>query len=170
MKWEMRKPVVDSVVDADPDPDFIWYGSGSWFLFDADPNTYPYCVHCTVPILPVQWIRDILVRIRTRWSVPLTSVSVSCFFLQSFFSLLLFEVIFTSVFKDKKSKRSHKIVETKFFLLVLFVDGRIRISRSWSGSVQILTDPDPESPKSYGSHGSDPNPLYSVGSSTGTVP
>jgi len=46
--------------------------------------------------------------------------------LQSFFFLLLFEVIFTSVFKDEKSKRSHKIVETKFFLLVLFVDGRIR--------------------------------------------
>ncbi len=44
---------MDSVVDADPDPDFILYESGSWFLFDVDPNTYPYCVHCTVPILPV---------------------------------------------------------------------------------------------------------------------
>ncbi len=33
-----------------------------------------------------------------------------------FFCLLLFEGIFTSLFKNKKSKRSHKTVGTKVFL------------------------------------------------------
>jgi hypothetical protein len=44
-------------------------------------------------------IRDILVRIRIRGSIPLTNGSRS-----RFFCLLLFEAIFTSFFKDKKSK------------------------------------------------------------------
>jgi hypothetical protein len=35
-----------------------------------------------------------------------------------FFCLLLFEGIFTSFFKDKKSKRSHKIVGIKIFLTI----------------------------------------------------
>jgi truncated hemoglobin YjbI len=30
---------------------------------------------------------------------------------------------YTTVFKDKKSKRSHKIVKSRFFLLFLLVDG-----------------------------------------------
>jgi hypothetical protein len=57
-----------------------------------------------------------------------------------FFCLLLFEGTFISVFKDEKSKRSHKIAEIHFFWLV---DGRIRIP-----------DPDPGGPKTYGSYGS----------------
>jgi hypothetical protein len=36
--------------------------------------------------------------------------------LKSFSALLLFEGIFTSIFKDKKSKRSHKTVGIKVFL------------------------------------------------------
>jgi hypothetical protein len=38
------------------------------------------------------------------------------FLFQSFFA-------YTSVFKDKKSKRSHKIVKSRFFLLFLHIDG-----------------------------------------------
>jgi hypothetical protein len=34
---------------------------------------------------------------------------------KKFFSVLLFEGIFTSFFKGKKSKRSHETVEIKFF-------------------------------------------------------
>jgi hypothetical protein len=40
------------------------------------------------------------------------------FFLTKFFCILLFEGIFTSSFKDKKSKRSHKTVEIKVFLTI----------------------------------------------------
>jgi hypothetical protein len=40
-------------------------------------------------------------------------------FLTKFFCLLLFEGTFTSVFKDKKSKRSHKTVRIKVFLTIL---------------------------------------------------
>jgi hypothetical protein len=75
-------------------------------------------------------IRDILVRIRVRGSAPLTYGSGfgsgSCFFRQwqrrcqqkiSLFQsfLLLLEGSFTSIFKDKKSNRNHKIVEIKGF-------------------------------------------------------
>jgi hypothetical protein len=35
-----------------------------------------------------------------------------------FFCTLLFEGTFTSFFKDKKSKRSHKPVKTKVFLTI----------------------------------------------------
>jgi hypothetical protein len=35
-----------------------------------------------------------------------------------FFCLLLFECTFTSFFKDKKSKRSHKTVGIKVFLTI----------------------------------------------------
>jgi hypothetical protein len=85
---------------------------------------------------PVLQIHDILVwiRIRIRGSMPLTngSGSGSCFFFrheprQKFFCLLLFEGTFTSFFKDKKSKRSHKIVGIKVFLLFLLDDRRIWI-------------------------------------------
>ncbi len=40
---------------------------------------------------------------------------------------LLFNCTFTSLFKDKKSKRSHKSVRIKVFLTILLDDGRIRI-------------------------------------------
>ncbi len=98
----------------------------------------------------VLWIRDILVRIRLRRSIPLTSGS--CVFCQwltrcpqkkfyfNGFCFLLFEGTFTSVFIDIETKRSHKIVETKVFLTFLLVDGiRIRI---WDA--RKLTDPDPQ--------------------------
>ncbi len=47
--------------------------------------------------------------------------------LKKFFCLLLFEGTFTSCFKDKKSKRSHNTVESRFFLLFLLDEKRIRI-------------------------------------------
>jgi hypothetical protein len=37
---------------------------------------------------------------------------------KNFFSRVLFEGTFTSFFKDKKSKRSHKTVEIKVFLTI----------------------------------------------------
>jgi len=40
------------------------------------------------------------------------------FLVQSFSCLLLFEATFTSFFKDKKSKRSHKTVGIKAFLTI----------------------------------------------------
>ena len=40
-------------------------------------------------------------------------------FLKKFSCILLFEGTFTSFFKDKKSKRSHKTVEIKVFLTIL---------------------------------------------------
>jgi hypothetical protein len=39
-------------------------------------------------------------------------------FLKKFFCILLFEGTFTSFFKVKKSKRSHKTVEIKVFLTI----------------------------------------------------
>ncbi len=44
--------------------------------------------------------------------------------LKKFFCILFFEGTF---FTDKKSKRSHKTVEIKFFLILLPNDRRIRI-------------------------------------------
>jgi hypothetical protein len=67
-------------------------------------------------------ICDILVQIRIRGSIRLTYGP---------------DGTFTSVFIDKKSKRSHIIVEIKVFLTFLLVDGKI-------GSVQLVTDPDPK--------------------------
>ncbi len=45
---------------------------------------------------------------------------------KKFFYLFLFEGTFTSFFKDKKYKRSHKRVGIKVFLLFLLDDIRIR--------------------------------------------
>jgi hypothetical protein len=39
-------------------------------------------------------------------------------FLYNFFCLLLFEGTFASFFKDKKSKRSHKTVQSKVFVTI----------------------------------------------------
>jgi hypothetical protein len=63
-----------------------------------------------------------------------------------FFCLLLFEGTFTSVFIDKKSKRSqntvyYKIVLSYFFLLV---DGSSRIRIQIQLRTKIMTDPDPD--------------------------
>jgi hypothetical protein len=81
-------------------------------------------------------IRDILVRIRIRGSVPLTNGSGSCYFREwtsrrqqniILFSLLFFEGTFSSFFKDKR--HSHKTVGIKA-LLFLLGDRRIRIRTS----------------------------------------
>jgi hypothetical protein len=48
-------------------------------------------------------------------------------FLTKFFCTLLFEGTFTSFFKRKKSKRSHKTVEIKVFLTFCTNDRRIQI-------------------------------------------
>ncbi len=82
--------------------------------------------------IPVFRIRDILVRIRIRGSVPLTSGSFSDpalfvsdlqepkkIFVQIFL-LLFFKGTFTSFFKDKKQKK-------RFFLLILRDDERIQV-------------------------------------------
>ncbi len=83
-------------------------------------------------------IHDIFVwiQIHIRGSMPLTNGSGSgcgsgsCYFYhwpsrrqqknikKRFFCLLLFEGTFTSIFKDKKSKRSHKTVEIKVLLTI----------------------------------------------------
>ncbi len=60
------------------------------------------------------------------------------------------EGTFTSFFKDKKSKRSRKTVESRFFLLILLDDRRIRIYTSdlWIRiriqEAQKHPDPDPQ--------------------------
>jgi hypothetical protein len=49
-----------------------------------------------------------------------------------FFCLLHFDGIFNSVFKDKKSKRSHKTVGINVFQLFLLDHSRVRIrTRTW---------------------------------------
>jgi hypothetical protein len=50
--------------------------------------------------------------------IDLQDANKSLFF-KKFFCLLLFEGTFTSFFKDKKSKRSHKTVVIKVFLNIL---------------------------------------------------
>jgi hypothetical protein len=48
--------------------------------------------------------------------IDLQDANKKLFFLLKFSCILLFEGTFTSFFKDKKSKRSHKRVEMKVFL------------------------------------------------------
>jgi len=48
--------------------------------------------------------------------IDLQEANKKLIFLIQFFCLLLFEGTFTSFFKDKKSKRSHKTVGIKVFL------------------------------------------------------
>jgi hypothetical protein len=62
-------------------------------------------------------------------------------FFKKFFCLVLFEGTFTSFFKDKKSKRSHKTVEIKVFLAFLLNDRRVRIQIH---EAQKHVDPDPD--------------------------
>jgi hypothetical protein len=69
-------------------------------------------------------IGDIFVWIQISGSVLLTNGSGSGSCKQAtkkFFCLSLFEGTFTSSFKDKKSKRSHKTVGIKGFLVFLLV-------------------------------------------------
>jgi hypothetical protein len=64
----------------------------------------------------------------------------------SFFAHYLHTVApFTPVFKDNKPLRSTKQLKSRFFL------NFIAWPMEGSGSVQIITDPDPGGPKSYGS-------------------
>jgi hypothetical protein len=49
---------------------------------------------------------------------PRTDANKKNKFLKHFFCILLFEGTFTFIFKDKKSKRSHKTVEIKVFLTI----------------------------------------------------
>ncbi len=67
--------------------------------------------------------------------------ATTIFFCENFFSNLLFEGTFTSFFKGEKTKRSHKTVEIKVFLLFLLID-------------RMDPDPDPRGPKTCGSRGS----------------
>ncbi len=66
--------------------------------------------------------------------------------------LLRYITTFTSVLKRTKLLRNHKTVEIKV-LLKLFACWWEE-SGARAGSVQIITDGDPESPKIYGSYGS----------------
>jgi hypothetical protein len=61
-----------------------------------------------------------------------------------FLCRLLFEGTFTSFFKDKKSKRIHKAEESRFYLLFLLDDERIRIRIRMSQKLMDPMDPDPE--------------------------
>ncbi len=98
-------------------------------------------------IWPVFRIHDILVwiRIRIRGSMPLTNGSGCCYFRHSsfvidfhdtnkktnfifkFFCLLLLKVHLHHFSKIKSSKEATKHQESRFFLLVLLADRRIRI-------------------------------------------
>ncbi len=107
-------------------------------------------------------IHDSLVwiQIRIRGSMPLTNGSGfgsgSCYFRhwpsrrqqktnlkKKFFCLLTFwrYRTFTSCFKDKKSKRSHKTVESRFLLIFLLHYRRIRIREAQKHVDPV--DPDP---------------------------
>jgi hypothetical protein len=55
---------------------------------------------------------------------------------KKFFCILLFEGTFTSFFEDKKSKRSHKIVEIKVFLTIFGIFC-LMIEGSGSGSIPL---------------------------------
>jgi hypothetical protein len=87
-------------------------GSGSWIpILDPDPAIFV---------------------------IDLQDVSKKLIFQHNFFCLLLFEGTITLFFKDKKSKKSHKIVGFKvFFLLFLHDNRRIREAKKH-------VDPDPE--------------------------
>ncbi len=50
--------------------------------------------------------------------IDLQDVNKKLILKKKFFCILLFEGTFTSFFKSKKSKRSHKTVEIKFFLTI----------------------------------------------------
>ncbi len=80
-------------------------------------------------------IHDILVWIRIQ-ILPFSSLTfktpIKTYLKKSFSAYYYFAVTFTSFFKDKRSKRSHKTVEIKVFLTIF---------ANW------LKDPDPWGPK-----------------------
>jgi hypothetical protein len=102
---------------------------------------------------------------------------------KKFFCLLLFEGTFTSLFKDKKSKRSHKTESTFFFPFCLMIEGsgsipltngsgsgsrrpkniRIRIRNTASTVIEdshhLDADPDPDSSFHFDA---DPDPTFSI--------
>jgi hypothetical protein len=63
---------------------------------------------------------------------------------------------------DYGSKRSHKIVEIDLFINFLLVNGRIRISFQIR-IIEIMMDPDPGGPKTYGPTGSESTTLLPRG-------
>ncbi len=70
------------------------------------------------------------------------------YFIQVF---LLFEAIFTPFFKDKKSRRSHKTIGIKVFLLFLLYNRKIR---KWSRRVPLTNGSRSRRLKTYGFYGS----------------
>jgi hypothetical protein len=70
--------------------------------------------------------------------IKLQEANKKLIFSMPFFYLLLSEGTFTSFFKDKKSKRSHKTVGTKVFLTIL-LDDTIEGSGSGSGSIPLTS-------------------------------
>jgi hypothetical protein len=90
----------------------FWFGSGSGsadpclWLMDPDPDADP----------------DSAIFI-----IDLQEANKKIIFIKKNFCILLFEGTFTSFFKDKKLKRSHKTVESWFFLLFSLNDRWIRI-------------------------------------------
>ncbi len=117
-------------------------------VYNVFTVTYVFCFHRQLFGQPTGWnnFEYRLFRVLDRWnkccgSLPLTygsgSGSGSCIFRQ-FFCWLRFEGTFTSLFKDKKRKRSKKNSRDQDLLLFsLLVDGRIRIRsctyNDWSG-------------------------------------
>ncbi len=107
------------------------------------------------PLIPVFRIRDVLIWIKIRgseyhWITDSELISLVAFkmpkrnkFITFFYCLFLmccryayiYNVYYTSVFRDNKLlRRSHKTVEIKGFLILLRVDGRIRIRTNIYGS------------------------------------
>ncbi len=126
------------------DPLAFFPSGSNWTQFRYESSTFNHTrVFICLTILCFRVVDPwLLVRIRIRGFVPLTYGSGSCSFCQwltryqqeiSFFFkvflliTVLFEGTSTSVFIDKKSKRSHKIVEIKAFLTFF---------ACWSASVQ----------------------------------
>jgi hypothetical protein len=107
---------------------------------------------CTGYLLAVLLIHDILVCIRIRGSMPLTNGSGSFHFhhwpsrcqqktnLQSFSAYYLLK----SIFKDKKTKRRHKTVEIKIFLILFLLNDRRIRSRIQEAHKHVDPDSDPQ--------------------------
>jgi hypothetical protein len=96
--------------------DFCWVFSSVadplHFGVDPDPDPDPR-IHASN-----KWIR-IWIRIRILLFSSLTSRRhQKLIYLKRVFCILLFKGTFTSFFKDKKSKRSHKTLESKVFLTI----------------------------------------------------
>jgi hypothetical protein len=73
-------------------------------------------------------------------------------FFYKFFCLLLSEGTFTSFFKDKKSKRSHKTVGINVFLLFLLDDKASRSGVGYGpGSIPLTCGSGSGGPKTCGS-------------------